>query len=173
MVFGRYLLACLLLATLPALAGYDYQYYEGDWTQLPDFDQLTPAASGVVETIDLTVKQRDDQFALQFTAQITVTTADSYTFYTNSDDGSQLFIDGALVVDNDGLHAAAREASGTVALEPGEHTLTVTYFEQGGGRSSSRSPGAIADNPRQPLPADRRHRRDRRHCTIRWPVGAR
>ncbi|MGD8501940.1 MAG: PA14 domain-containing protein, partial [Phycisphaerales bacterium] len=56
----------------------------------------------------------------------------NYTFYTTSDDGSQLFIDGAMVVDNDGTHGMV-EQSGTVSLSAGLHDIVVTMFELGGG----------------------------------------
>ena len=55
-----------------------------------------------------------------------------YTFYTDSDDGSQLFIGDDLVVDNDGLHSM-KEVSGSVALSAGHHPIRVTYFEKNGG----------------------------------------
>ena len=51
-----------------------------------------------------------------------------YRFYTFSDDGSMLYIDGKLVVDNDGGHSA-RRAEGKIALEKGFHELHLLYFE--------------------------------------------
>ena len=44
-----------------------------------------------------------------------------YTFYTESNDGSRLYIDGAEVVDNDGLPRRTR--AGTVALKQGLHRI--------------------------------------------------
>src|SRR5690606_6522380 len=52
-------------------------------------------------------------------------------FYTNSDDGSNLYIDGVKIVDNDGDHAM-QERSGTVALTSGFHTIEVLFYENGG-----------------------------------------
>ena len=43
------------------------------------------------------------------------TLGDSVTFYTSSDDGSRLWIDGTPVVDNDGIHPPI-ERSGSIAL---------------------------------------------------------
>jgi hypothetical protein len=45
-----------------------------------------------------------------------------------------MFIDGQLVVDNDGLHGA-QERSGTVRLAAGTHVLRVVYFNGVGSRS--------------------------------------
>jgi putative membrane-bound dehydrogenase-like protein len=55
-----------------------------------------------------------------------------YSFSTNSDDGSQLFIDGELVVDNSGSHGM-RERSKRLKLTAGEHALTLEFIEEGGG----------------------------------------
>ncbi len=55
-----------------------------------------------------------------------------YAFYTYSDDGSGLWIDGELVVDNDGLHSR-EEKTGSIALRKGLHKLTLRYFDSNGG----------------------------------------
>jgi hypothetical protein len=57
------------------------------------------------------------------------------TFYLRSDDGSQLRIDGTMVVDDDGLHGAEAfpGKSGKVTLTAGAHAIDVTMFERGGG----------------------------------------
>ena len=93
--------------------GLDYAYYEGDWGALPDFDALTPVATGVVDrfTID-DIRERDDAFALVFTGYIDLFFTGVHTFYLTSDEGSRLFVNGELVVDNDGLHDR-REKIGT------------------------------------------------------------
>ncbi|MBI5863111.1 MAG: hypothetical protein HZB38_01095, partial [Planctomycetes bacterium] len=57
---------------------------------------------------------------------------DFYTLFTNSDDGSRLWIGSTLVVDNDGLHAMT-ERSGTLGLQAGTHAIRVEFFERGGG----------------------------------------
>lgn len=111
--------------------GLHYEYYEGTWNSLPDFDSLTPVAAGVAQNFDVGLRQRDDNFALRFTGYIEIKTAGTYMFYTNSDDGSKLYIDDSLVVNNDGLHGA-QDASGVVNLAAGKHKIVVTYFERTG-----------------------------------------
>ncbi|MBS0659792.1 MAG: PQQ-dependent sugar dehydrogenase [Verrucomicrobia bacterium] len=113
-----------------------YQYYETAtaWTAIPNFDALAPVASGTVTSFTLTPRLRDDNFGFRFTGQITLPTAGTYTFYLASDDGSRLFIDGALVVNHDGTHGAT-EKSGSVVLAAGTHAIKVEYFEAGGGQS--------------------------------------
>jgi len=116
---------------LNAVPGLAYAYYEGSWQRLPDFDQLTPVASGTTKTFSLAVRKRDDRFALKFTGYLEVPADGTYTFHLLSDDGSRLWIGSDLVVDHDGLHAAT-EKSGQVILKAGKHPITVEYFEAGG-----------------------------------------
>ena len=52
-------------------------------------------------------------------------------FWTNSDDGSWLWIDDQLVVDNGGSHGL-QEVRGTVAMTPGLHTIRIRYLQTGG-----------------------------------------
>ncbi len=115
----------------PAQNGVNYGYYEGTYNQLPDFDALSAVASGTVDGFSLAPRTRNDNFAFRYEGCLSVESAGPYTFYTTSDDGSQLLIDGALVVNNDGLHSA-RERSGTVTLDAGSYPIEVTFFEKGG-----------------------------------------
>ncbi len=55
----------------------------------------------------------------------------TYTVSTRSDDGSQLFIDGVLVVDNGGIHAAQTKTN-DVPLARGNHKVLVRFFDIGG-----------------------------------------
>lgn len=112
-------------------AGIAYAYYEGAWSALPNFAALTPAETGTLTTINLTPRNREDDYAFRYTGYIDVPTDGTYTFYTSSDDGSQLLIGSTVVVNNDGLHAT-REASGTIGLKRGKHSLTVAFFERQG-----------------------------------------
>lgn len=54
-----------------------------------------------------------------------------YEFALESDDGSQLYIDSELVVNNDGDHSML-EKTGLALLQQGWHTIKVVYFNSGG-----------------------------------------
>ena len=54
-----------------------------------------------------------------------------YRFSTTSDDGSRLYINYKLVVDNDGVHAA-QTRTGIVPLTKAWHKITITFFENWG-----------------------------------------
>ena len=56
-----------------------------------------------------------------------------YIFYTGSNDGSRLFIDNRLVVDNGGSHGYTLR-SGRIRLDKGRHALMLEYFQAGGGQ---------------------------------------
>ncbi len=98
---------------------------------LPDFDSLIPVATGTAGTFDISLRLRDDDFAFRFTGYVDVPSDGSWTFYTSSDDGSELFIDGGQVVFNDGLHGN-QEQAGILSLTAGYHAIVVTMFERGG-----------------------------------------
>jgi len=55
-----------------------------------------------------------------------------YIFSLESDDGSWLFIDDVLVVENGGTHGA-RKVSSRARLSPGLHRVLLKYFDDGGG----------------------------------------
>lgn len=73
-----------------------------------------------------------ETFGLKLSGRIRIPADGTWTFYTYSDDGSDLWINGVRVVDNDGLHAM-RERSGTINLAAGEHDIVIRVFENGGG----------------------------------------
>lgn len=113
----------------PALNGWNYSYYEGDWNKIPDFTTLKPIKSGKSNFIDPAgLKLRKNQFAIEYNAYINIAVDDEYTFYTISDEGSKLFIDENLVVNNDGIHTP-RECLGKIKLTPGKHKIRIEYFE--------------------------------------------
>jgi len=112
----------------------DYDYYEGAWQKMPDFAQLTPTRSGQTFRFDLTpFENQDFDFAVVFSAYLEISQPGKYTFYTQSNDGSQLFINDRLIVNNDGLHLV-EEQQGSVTLPAGKHAIRVAYFQEGGGK---------------------------------------
>ena len=117
--------------------------------------KLTPNASGIVPdiTLDAAQRKKKGKFALRFNTAIRIPKSGKYTFFTNSDDGSRLYLDKRLVVNNDGRHGMS-EKSGTIDLPAGSHPIVVTYFNNGGGAGlnvSWRGPGI----DKQKVPADR------------------
>jgi hypothetical protein len=116
--------------TMPGLA---FDYYEGQWTALPDFGALKPVQSGQLPDVSLSPRKRDTHFGLRFTGFVEVPRDGVYTFYTSSNDGSKLHIGDQEVVQNDHHHGVV-ESFGEIALKAGKHPLRVVYFQEGGNR---------------------------------------
>ena len=112
--------------------GVSYEYFEGSWSLLPDFDQLVPVSTGNFKNFTTQPRNKINNFAFRFSSRIIIQEAGVYTFYTSSNDGSKLWIDGNLVVDNDGLHGM-QERSGQINLSAGQHSILVGMFELTGG----------------------------------------
>ncbi|MFT5126803.1 MAG: hypothetical protein ACI8W8_000399, partial [Rhodothermales bacterium] len=134
--------------------GLNYTYYEGTdvWKALPDFGTLRAVATENTAYPALDVALRPDKFALRFTGYINVPENGEYQFSTNSDDGSRLWIDDELIVDNDGQHAP-QDRFGIISLEAGLHPITIEFFEAGSGESLSITVQA-PDAPKAPLPVE-------------------
>ena len=75
-----------------------------------------------------------------------------YDFYTTSDDGSMLYIDDQLIVNNDGNHGM-EERSDKAYLEKGLHKIKVVYYDAGGGNGLSVSYNLKGEN-KVPVPAN-------------------
>lgn len=73
-------------------------------------------------------------FGAQMTGCLDVASEGTYDFSLDSDDGSLLFIDSGLVVNNGGPHSP-NTASGSVFLTAGLHPFEVQFFEDYGGPS--------------------------------------
>ncbi len=84
-----------------------------------------------VKEINMGEYAKRSQFALFFEGYFKAEKDGVYTFSTNSDDGSLLYINNKLVVDNGKNHSLKSE-SGAIALKKGWHRLNISYYEAGG-----------------------------------------
>jgi hypothetical protein len=113
----------------------------------PRLGQSTDAGLGLGLHSSITQGLMND-FVVEWDAWLKAPKQDIYTFSTTSDDGSWLWIDGALVVDNGGKHNST-EAIGSVRLAAGMHRLRARYFQAGGphafeaGLMVGRRPGCL------------------------------
>jgi hypothetical protein len=106
--------------------------------RLPDFAKLKPV--GTIYTASLNIPPQDfrdgfpgvtkrfEWFAIDYTGRFWIANPGLYTFVLTSDDGARLYIDDALIVDNDGLHPP-EERSGKSELSGGIHRVRVSYFQ--------------------------------------------
>src|SRR5260370_33379218 len=71
-----------------------------------------------------------DNFSVRWTGTVTPRFSETYTFYTNADDGTRLWINGQLLIDDWTVHAP-RQMQGTITLQAGQPvSLKLEYFEQ-------------------------------------------
>ena len=109
--------------------GLRFSYAEGVFEWIPDFDSVSVVKKGIALDFDVeAIANREDHYAINYSGFVNVPTTGLYVFSTYSDDGSTLYIDGKLVVNNDGSHSAQMK-SGYIGLEKGLHPLQLHYFE--------------------------------------------
>jgi len=111
--------------------GIRYQYFEGEWDSLPDFSKLTPLKTGILPDFSFQPAIEKERFGFVYTGYVKIPECDIYTFYTESDDGSCLYIGRKKVVDNDGLHSLEQK-KGSIGLSKGFHKIRVLFFEKTG-----------------------------------------
>jgi alpha-L-fucosidase len=126
--------------------------YFGDWDKLPDFEATGPSVAPTdrAQRVDLDFlkgglwlpNKSMEHLALRYWGFLDVQESDVYVFELSSDDGSKLWIDGKVVVDNDGLHSTEAKR-GRVALEKGIHDVTVGWFNKSGGAELKLSSGRL------------------------------
>lgn len=116
-----------------------------DVSDFPELKDKKAAPKRVEKTINVDSTEDNwpntelkNQFAIRWTGVIRIAKDGKYKFYTESDDGSRLFIDGKQVVDNGGLHGM-EEKDGEVELKAGDHEFKVDFFENGGGHGCKAS----------------------------------
>ena len=112
-----------------------YKYYENyNLLQVPDSKTLSnPDQEGYVyefSLAELKLKNKD-HFAVQFSSAIQIDDPGEYSFSVCSDDGSKLYIDDKLVVDNDGSHSRIIK-TGKLSLDNGTHGIRIDYFDDYG-----------------------------------------
>lgn len=111
-------------------SGLGFSYYSGNFTRLPDFSKLEVVQSGSTAVLDLAsmAKPGSVNFALLIRGFIEVPETALYRMRLTSDDGSCLYVNDKLLVDNNFNHPPQAE-SGLVWLEKGLHPIRVEYYQ--------------------------------------------
>lgn len=114
--------------------GVSYAYFEFD--KIPATPaavrKMTPVKEGVTAGFDLTPKKRRQNFAFIFRTFLDLPENRTLKFTTTSDDGSYLYVDGTLVVDNGGVHGMT-PMHGTAQLKKGRREIECVYIQGIGG----------------------------------------
>jgi len=108
--------------------------------RMPNFDLLTPIYTFVTPNLD--IAKRDytegfptsemqhvvENFAIRFRGELAIDTPGVYHFGLYSDDGAKLYLDGVLVVDNDGIHEGSGKSK-RITLSKGIYPVEIQYFQ--------------------------------------------
>jgi hypothetical protein len=106
--------------------------------RIADVQRCDPAAVFYTDTFNVPERQytqgfpgvtnRSSWFMIDYRGSFAVSKDGDYRFRLHSDDGAYLYIDGALVIENDGKHEPISR-SGSVHLQPGHHQLKLLYAQ--------------------------------------------
>lgn len=105
---------------------------------LPKFQKLKAVGSIYTSSLNIPprsflegfpgVTDRYEWFAIDYHGTFWIEQPGKYRFLLASDDGSKLYIDDKVVINNDGIHAIQTE-TGAVNLKTGSHRIRVSYFQ--------------------------------------------
>jgi alpha-1,2-mannosyltransferase len=121
------LLTAYLIRTKPLQPGLLFTgYRNSEWAGDPVI--TTPDTA-----LDLTTRKRVlpgiiDNYSLEWRGMIFIPKSGDYQFITISDDGSEVYLDERLVVNNGGFHGL-QEQIGTASLEKGFHPIRIRYMQ--------------------------------------------
>jgi hypothetical protein len=144
----RQLLSAAVVGTGNGLLG---QYYDNqDFTDLKitrvdpkvAFDWSSSSPDPAINT---------EHYSVRWTGQVQAEYSQKYTFYTISDDGVRLWVNGKLLIDNWTDHAATQN-SGTIALQAGQKYDIEMDFYQDRGRSVAKLAWSSHSQKKQAIP---------------------
>ncbi|MBC7533250.1 MAG: hypothetical protein H7318_16895 [Oligoflexus sp.] len=130
---------CKVGNTVFPISGDIYALPEGS-KQLPDFSAIAAAKKETIclDKYDIPVQgwaagfpaspAMNEWFALHSSANLIIPADGEYSFKLSADDGANLYIDGKLVVDNNGIHSM-KDAFGKVNLTAGKHKIIIDWYQ--------------------------------------------
>jgi hypothetical protein len=129
-----------------------------------DFSTATPNQMGTVANFNIsgavTFQGNSDpnNFIYAFDGYLQVPSNSNYRFFTRSDDGSRMYLNGSLIINNDGSQGATNANSNSIPLTAGtQYPIRVTYFANSGGqelnvRYTSGGSPSTSYNSSSPIP---------------------
>jgi PA14 domain/Divergent InlB B-repeat domain len=132
----------LVVLTGAALPGLKARFYRVSTrvSSVPELGSRSPELSRVDAQVNYPLSKAAwkglagkvlEAFAARHTGLLRIDRSGTYTFHLASDDGSRLWLNDSLVVDNGGLHTF-EEKSGKIHLKTGYHLLRMDFFTRGG-----------------------------------------
>lgn len=107
---------------------------------LPDFSKISPIGTVFISELDVPTRSFTsgfpgvatnliEWFAIDFSGHLIIEKSGSYQFMVVSDDGSIVYLNNSVLINNDGTHSTLPAWSATVQLAAGAHPLRVSYFQ--------------------------------------------
>ena len=131
------LVAAVVVASCTCAPKVEYKIWH-DWPEryLPDFSTLgEPDIQGVKTNIDLMeIDDTRNHFAVLFETRLKVQKEEEYTFKVSSDDGTKLYVDGDMIIVNDGAHGPILKTA-VKTLGKGTHDIRLEFFDYDKGQS--------------------------------------
>ncbi len=117
------------------IPGVHYQFYDGLFPSIPDYKELKPIKRGVVDKVDLNLVNTSEKrsYSIVYSGYIEFPESGLVRIGIGSDDGSKLYLNNQLLIDNDlahGLQTLTRWARVPRGLVP----FRVEFIEVGGDR---------------------------------------
>lgn len=119
----------------PKVNGLKYTVYEGTWKQRPDLNNIKEVSTGKTFEFDVNkIKRRGDHVAIRFEGYVEIAQKGEYLLFASANDGSVVYIDSEIVVDNAG-YTESKSTKGKVYLSKGKHKIELFYYENTGTES--------------------------------------
>ena len=109
----------------PTVDNLEYQLYEGEFDELPDFSKLTPDRSGKSAILTTNLRDMPDRFLIRYSGTISVNSAGSYQFDLNTPGG-----EGLLRIGQNQVIEPFKADSGEVELPAGKSRFELIYGKQ-------------------------------------------
>ncbi|MBN2613123.1 MAG: M28 family peptidase [Bacteroidales bacterium] len=116
----------------------DIYFLPYNTVKLPDFSTLVPVGKIYANSLHVIeqdflngfpgVTNRYEYFAIVYKGEFYINDSNLYYFLLCSDDGSKLYIDQELIIDNDYQHMITCK-SNSIVLKKGSHKIEVQYFQ--------------------------------------------
>lgn len=113
--------------------GLKYIYKEVGCAKTSDLDKYPADNIGTISIFSIDSIKDKRAFGYIYEGFIKAPVDGLYTFYLESNDGSVLYLDDELIIDNDGDHMV-QSLYAKVALQKGFHPIKLKYFQMGGGK---------------------------------------
>ena len=125
LIIGALSIAWLRMPPSGLVAAY---YPNAEWRGIPVFEQVEKEFTlATFENLTAEGKLTTEQSSIAWNGWINIQPEGEYRFYTTSDDGSSIIIDGELVVDNGGFHGEQTRTQ-KLTLTEGMHRIIISYF---------------------------------------------